>query len=85
MIKIQELSTPGCSHCAEAKKILKEEIEPQFPEVEIEYIDMMTEQGQKMVQEYGIMISPGIIVNDKLFSSGGLDKAKLIEKIKASS
>ena len=84
-IKIQELSTPGCSHCAAAKKILEEEIKPNFPEVEIEYVDMLSEEGQKMVQQYGIMSSPGIIVNGELFSMGGLDKNKLIEKIKSSS
>ncbi len=81
-IKIQELSTPGCSHCAAAKKILKNEIKPNFPNVEIEYIDMLSEEGQKMVQQYGIMSSPGIIVNGELFSVGGLDKDKLIEKIR---
>lgn len=82
-IKIQELSTPGCSHCSLAKKILEEEIKPNFPDVEIEYIDMLSDQGQKMVQEYGVMSSPGIIVNGELFSVGGLDKNKLVEKIKS--
>ncbi len=82
-IKIQEVSTPGCSHCAAAKELLENDIRPNFPNVEIEYIEMMSEQGQKMVQEYGIMSSPGIIVNGELFSVGGLDKDKLIEKIKA--
>ena len=82
-IKIQELSMKGCSHCKEARKILEQEIRSQFPNVEIEFIDMLTEQGQKMVQQYGIMSSPGIIVNGKLFSMGGLDKDKLIEKIKS--
>jgi len=82
-IKIQELSTPGCSHCATAKKILEEEIKPQYPEVEIEYVDMLTEEGMKMVQQYGIMVSPGIVVNGELFSVGSLDKGKLIEKIKS--
>ncbi len=80
-IKIQELSTPGCSHCAAAKKILENEIKPNFPNVEIEYIDMLSEEGQKMVQQYGIMSSPGIVVNGELFSVGGFDKNKLIEKI----
>ena len=79
---IQELSTPGCSSCAAAKELLENEIKPNFPDVEVEYIDMLTEQGQKMVQECGIMASPGIIVNGELFSVGGLDKDKLIEKIK---
>jgi glutaredoxin len=82
-IKIQELSTKGCSHCQEARKLLEQKIKSQFPNVEIEYIDMMTEQGQKMVQDYGIMASPGIVVNGELFSVGGLNKNKLIEKIKS--
>jgi len=82
-IKIQELSTQGCSHCKEARKILEQEIKSQFPNVEMEFIDMITEQGQKMVQQYGIMSSPGIIVNEELFSMGGLDKKKLIEKIQS--
>lgn len=82
-IKIQEITTPGCSHCAGAKEVLENEIKQQFPDVEIEYIDMMTEQGQKIVQEYGIMSSPGVIVNGELFSIGGLNKNKLIEKIQS--
>jgi glutaredoxin len=81
MIKIQEVSTQGCNKCKEAKQILEEEIKPQFSNVEVEYIDMLSEQGQKMVQEHGIMSSPGIIVNGKLFSIGGLDKDKLVTKI----
>ena len=83
MIKIQELSTAGCSHCASAKKILEEEIKPNFPNVEIEYIDMLSEKGQEMVVKYGVMSSPGIIINNELFSVGGLGKDKLVEKIKS--
>lgn len=82
-IKIQEITSPGCGHCAAAKKILEEKIKPRFPDVEVEYIDMITEQGQKMIQNYGIMSSPGIIVNGELFSVGGLDVNKLVEKIKS--
>ena len=81
-IKIIELSTPGCSHCARAKEILEKEIKPNFPMVEVEYVDMLSEKGQELVQKYGIMASPGIIVNNELFSVGGLDKNKLVEKIK---
>jgi glutaredoxin len=81
-IKIQEVSTPGCSSCAAAKELLESEIRPNFPDVEIEYIEMLSNEGQKMVQQYGIMSSPGIIVNGELFSVGKLSKDKLIEKIK---
>jgi len=83
MIKITILTTEGCSHCQKAKYILENEIKPQYPQVEVEYIDMVTEQEQKMIQQYGIMSSPGIIVNEELFSVGGLDKDKLVEKIKS--
>lgn len=81
-IKIQEVSTVSCSSCAAAKEILENDIKPAFPDIEIEYIDMLSEEGQKMVQKYSIMSSPGIIINNELFSVGGLDKEKLIEKIK---
>ena len=83
MIKIVEVTSPGCSHCAAAKKILEGEIRPQFPDVDIQYIDVLTPEGQKIVGDYGIMSSPGVIVNGELFAVGGLDKNKLIAKIKA--
>lgn len=82
-IKIQEVSTPGCTHCKAARELLEKEIKKQFPNVEMEFIDMMTEKGMELVQKYGIMASPGIIVNGELFSTGGLDKNKLIDKIKS--
>lgn len=82
MIKIQEVSAPGCTHCDQARKIL-EDIKTQFSNVEVEYVEMLSGQGQKMVQEYRFMSSPGIIVNGELFSSGGLDKNELIKKIQS--
>ncbi len=80
-IKIQELSVTGCSQCAAAQKILEKEIKPEFPEVEIEYFDMLSDKGQELAAEHGIMSSPGIIVNGEVFSVGGLKKDELIEKI----
>ena len=82
MIKIVEVTSPGCSHCAAAKKILEGDIRTQFPDVDIQYIDVLTPEGQKLVGEFGIMSSPGVLVNGELFAVGGLDKNKLIAKIK---
>ena len=42
MIKIVEVTSPGCVHCAAAKKILEGEIRPAFPNVAIEYIDVLS-------------------------------------------
>lgn len=82
MNKIQFLTMPGCHNCAAVKKIF-DEIIPDFPNVEVEEIDMMTPEGQELVQKYGIMASPGIIIDGELFSTGGVDREKLIEKLKS--
>lgn len=82
MNKIQFLTIPGCHNCAAAKKIF-EEIMPDFPSVEVKEIDMTTPEGQKLIQKYSIMSSPGIVINEELFSTGGVDRDKLIKKLKS--
>ncbi len=69
--------------CAAAKEVLEKDIKKQFPNVEVEYIEFVSEEGQEMAQEHGIVLLPGIFVNGELFSFGGLDKKKLIEKLEA--
>ncbi len=81
-MKLQFLTMPDCHTCAKVKKII-EEIKPDFPDLEIEEIDITSEEGQKMVQKYGIMSSPGIIIEGELFSTGGVNKGKLVEKLKS--
>ncbi len=79
---IKFLTMEGCHNCAAAEKIF-EEIMPEFEnKVEVTEIDMMTEEGQELVSKYGIFASPGIVINDELFSTGGVNKDKLIEKLK---
>lgn len=82
MNKIQFLTMTGCHNCEAAKKIF-DEIIPDFPNVKVEEIDMMTEKGQKLVQKYSIMASPGTVINGELFSTGGVDREKLIEKLRS--
>ncbi len=83
MIKIQFLTMDGCHNCEAAKKIF-DEIMPDFKDkVEVTEINMTTTEGQELVQKYSVMASPGIIINDELFSTGGVNKDKLIEKLKS--
>ncbi len=83
MVKIQFLTMPGCHNCEEAKKIF-DEIMPEFEgKVEIAEIDMTTPEGQELVQKYSVLASPGIIINGELFSTGGVNKSKLVEKLKS--
>lgn len=81
--KIQFLTIPGCHSCEAAKKIF-DEIMPEFKDkVEITEIDITTPEGQDLTQKYSVMSSPGIVINDELFSTGGVDKEKLLEKLKS--
>ena len=80
MINIKFVTVPGCVHCAAAKEIFKE-LKPQYLEMEVEEVDATTDKGMELVSKYGIFASPGIIINDELFSTGGLNKEKFIEKL----
>ncbi len=81
MINIQFITIPNCHECAKAKKIF-EEVKPQYLKMHIEEIDATTPKGMELVQKYGIMASPGIIINNELFSTGALDKEDFIKKLK---
>lgn len=82
MINIQFVTVPGCHECAKAKEVL-EELRPEFPQMHIEEVSAVTQEGMELVQKYGIMASPGIVINGELFSTGGVDKNKLVETLKA--
>lgn len=82
MIKIQFLTMPGCHNCAAAKKIF-DEILPDFSNVEVQEINMTTPEGQELIQKYSIMSSPGIVINGELFSTGGVNRGKLVGKLKS--
>jgi len=80
MINIQFITVEGCYQCAKAKEIF-EDLTPTYPEMKIEEIDATTPKGMELVSEYEIFQSPGIIINGELFSTGGLNKDKFIEKL----
>ena len=83
MNKIIFLTMVGCHNC-EAAKAIFDEVMPDFKDtVEVEEIDITTEQGQELVSKYSVFASPGIIINDELFSTGGVDKEKLVEKLQS--
>lgn len=72
----------GCHNCEAVKKIFNE-VMPDFSNAEVEEIDITSSSGQELVLKYGIMASPGIVINGELFSSGGVNKEKLIAKLKS--
>jgi hypothetical protein len=80
-IVVEELSAPGCVHCAEFERFWKS-IEKDWPEVTYKKIMVTTPEGMELVHKYMIFASPGIIMNGELFATGGVNKGKFVEKLK---
>ena len=76
------LTSPGCTHCHDFLEFWKME-RSAWPNVTMDEVSLLTPEGQAMVGKYSIFASPGIIVNGELFSTGGFDKKKLLEKLDA--
>jgi len=79
MIKVTLIRPSGCSHCAQVKNTL-EKLKNEFKDLQLEEIDMTTDQGFALVEKYKIMASPGILVNDEFFAMGGATEEQLREK-----
>jgi glutaredoxin len=73
-MKVEILTTPGCSNCSVVEKLLDE------MKVSYEVIDV-TEKPEYL-EKYPIFTAPGIVINEKLEFTGVPKKEKLIEKIK---
>lgn len=80
MIKVTLVKPEGCAHCGQVKGTL-EKMKKDYPDLQVEDIDMESEKGQEMVQKYGIMASPGILINNEFFASGGASEEQLRKKI----
>jgi len=80
MMKIELLTMPGCGHCASAKVIM-EKIKGDFPEMELEIIDVT--EHPELSAKYMLMSAPGIVINGKLEFSGGVKEDELREKLAA--
>ena len=78
---LEELSSPGCHSC-KAFEEFWHKVEGQFPNVQYKNISVTSAEGAEMASKYMIFASPGIVINGELFSTGGVDKEKLLNKIK---
>lgn len=80
-VKLEELSSPGCHICKQFEEFWHT-IEADWPNVNYKNIDVTTPEGQEIAGKYMIMASPGIIINDELWATGGFHKDKFVEKLK---
>lgn len=67
---------PGCMNCQTLEKRTKEAVRRLNVEAEIEKV---TDTNQ--ITAYGIMITPGLIVNDKIVIQGKVPTVEQIQEI----
>ena len=80
-IVVEELSAPGCVHCKEFERFWRS-IEKDWPNVEYKNISVTTPEGQELAGRHMIFSSPGVLINGEVFSTGGVNKDKLLERLK---
>jgi small redox-active disulfide protein 2 len=73
-MKIKVLGT-GCSKCISLERKLNELVKEHNLDVEIEKVSQLEE-----IMKYGIMMTPGLVINEKVVSFGSVPKDKQILK-----
>ncbi len=78
MVKIKVLG-PGCANCKRLEQITQKVIDNMAADASIEKVT-----DYQQIVELGVMSTPGLIVNDKVVSSGRIpSEAEVTEWIKA--
>ena len=78
---VESLSSPDCRNC----KIFEDfwhTVQGQYPNVKYQNKSILDKEGAEMAEKFGIFASPGVVINGELFSVGGVDTGKFINKIK---
>jgi glutaredoxin len=81
-VSLLVLSSPGCTHC---RRFLEfwEKHKGEWGNVTMREVSVLYPEGQALAQKHMIFASPGIILNDELYESGGFDEKSFIEKLTA--
>ncbi|MBS3060482.1 MAG: thioredoxin family protein [DPANN group archaeon] len=74
------IKTPGCGHCEEVMEIIDKKIKPDFPDLDVEVIDVT--QKPEYLQKYPVMSAPGIVINGKLEFQGVATEQQIRSKLK---
>ena len=69
-------STPPCAKCKELEKRAKKVAEKYPGQVEVTKFAAISEEGHR----YGIMLTPAVVINDKVVSSGKVISEGELEK-----
>ena len=73
MVKVEILTTPGCTSCVKVEKMLDE--------LDVKYKVIDVTKKPELVQKYNFMTAPGVVINGKLEFSGVPSKEALKDKL----
>ena len=73
MVKVEILTTPGCTSCVKVEKMLDE--------LDVKYNVIDVTKKPELVQKYNFMTAPGVVINGKLEFSGVPSKKALKDKL----
>lgn len=82
MIEIEILTSPGCTGCDKAKKVVRDFVEAKrniFDGLTWKITDLV--EHPELVSKYGIMSTPAVVINGKLEFVGVPKDKKLLERI----
>ncbi len=71
-MKVEILTTPGCSNCSVVEKMLDE--------MKVPYDVIDVTEKPEYLEKYPIYMAPGIVINEKLEFTGVPKKKELVEK-----
>ena len=78
MIKVKVFrSTPPCAKCREVEKRANKVAERYSGRVEVAKCDAVSEEGRR----YGVMLTPTVVINDKVIASGKVISESELEKV----
>lgn len=69
-------STPPCAKCKEVEKIATKVAERYPDQVEVAKLPAISDEGRR----YGIMLTPGVVINDKVMATGKVISEGELEK-----
>ena len=72
MIKVKVLGS-GCANCKTTQKLIEEVASVNDIEIKLEKIEDMSQ-----IISYGIMSTPGVIINGEIVHAGGVPNKKIV-------
>lgn len=81
-VLLEVLTSPGCTHCRTFFDFWNS-VEPNWPNVTLDEYSSSTSEGQALASKYQIFTTPGLIINGEVFSEGGVQTKKFLEKLQS--